>query len=83
MGQWSGKGTEYFLCDVGERCLNVLSPENVVVPAQDKKKFDLLLGAALQFDTDAPLVRDLRLANLIAQRRARYLLAHADDFIND
>ncbi len=63
--------------------LQVSYVENVVIPAQDKKKFDLLLGAALQFDTDAPLVRDLRLANLIAQRRARFLLAHADDFIND
>jgi predicted anti-sigma-YlaC factor YlaD len=63
--------------------LKVSYVENVVVPAQDKKKFDQLLGEVVKFDTDAPEVRGQRLANLIAQRRARFLLAHADDFIND
>ena len=63
--------------------LKVSYVENVVIPAQDKKRFDLLLGEVVRFDTDAPEVRNQRLANLIAQRRARFLIAHADDFIND
>ena len=61
--------------------LKVAWAENVLVAAQDKTAFEALLHEVLEFDTDAPAVRDLRLANLIAQRRARYLLAHEDDLI--
>ncbi len=56
--------------------------ENVLAPAQDKKGFEKLLHEALSFDVDAPAAREFRLANLIAQRRARYLLAHESDLIS-
>ena len=55
--------------------------ENAAVAAQDKEAFEKLLHEVLAFDTDALAVRDLRLANLIAQRRAKFLLAHEDDLI--
>lgn len=56
--------------------------ENVLGPGQDKAGFERVLKEALAFDADAPAARDYRLANLIAQRRARYLLAHESDLIN-
>jgi predicted anti-sigma-YlaC factor YlaD len=56
--------------------------ENVLAPAQDKKGFETLLREALTFDVDAPAAREFRLANLITQRRARYLLAHESDLIS-
>jgi predicted anti-sigma-YlaC factor YlaD len=55
--------------------------EAVLIPAQDRKAFVALLGEVVAFDVDAPAVRHLRLANVIAQRRARFLLAHVDDYI--
>lgn len=55
--------------------------EQVLVPAQDKKGFVSLLQEVLAFDVDQPGVRDLRLANKIAQRRARFLLDHVEDLI--
>jgi predicted anti-sigma-YlaC factor YlaD len=48
----------------------------ISVARQDRAEFGALLGAALAIDVDAE--PRLRLANLIAQRRARYLLAQAD-----
>jgi predicted anti-sigma-YlaC factor YlaD len=48
----------------------------LAVAQQDRQEFESLLGRALAVDPDA--VPRLRLANLIAQRRARYLLARAD-----
>jgi hypothetical protein len=56
--------------------------ESVLGPSQDKKGFEQLLNDVLKFDVDAPAARDYRLANLIAQRRARYLLAHESDLIS-
>ena len=50
--------------------------EAVAVRAQDRKLFQELLGRALAVDADA--APDLRLQNLILQRRARWLLARAD-----
>jgi hypothetical protein len=51
--------------------------ESVAVPAQDKKLFDALLDQVLAFNVDeAP---SFRLANLIAQRRARFLKERAGD----
>jgi len=47
------------------------------VPAQNKAEFQSLLEKALAVDPDADL--DNRLANLVAQRRARWLLKHVDD----
>ncbi len=53
--------------------------ENVAVAAQDKKEFEALLKAALAIDVDS--APNDRLANIVAQNRARYLLAHEDDLI--
>jgi len=57
--------------------------ESVAVPAQDRKTFEGLLREALRFDVDAPQARDERLENKIAQRRARFLLAHESDILSD
>jgi predicted anti-sigma-YlaC factor YlaD len=56
--------------------------ENVSLQLQDRKEFDELLDRALAFDPEtAP---ELRLVNLIGQRRARQLKAMADDlFVED
>lgn len=48
----------------------------LVVGNQDRAEFEALLASALAVDPDA--APDLRLANLIAQRRARHLLHRAD-----
>jgi predicted anti-sigma-YlaC factor YlaD len=54
----------------------------ISVARQDRREFESLLAAALAIDPDA--VPSLRLANLIAQRRARTLLSHADYlFVDD
>jgi predicted anti-sigma-YlaC factor YlaD len=51
--------------------------EAVAAPARDRREFDLLLTQALQID---PAARpDWRLANLVMQRRARWLRAHAKE----
>lgn len=51
--------------------------ENVSVQAQDRKEFRALLQRALRFDVDeAP---SHRLANLVAQERARLLLSRVDE----
>jgi predicted anti-sigma-YlaC factor YlaD len=57
--------------------------EAVAGPAQDRKTFESLLREALRFDVDAPQARDERLENKIAQRRARFLLAHESDILSD
>ena len=51
--------------------------ETVAVAAQDRAEFERLLRQALAFDADS--VPEQRLANLISQRRARWLLARADE----
>ncbi len=51
--------------------------ESVAVAAQDREEFSRLLGEALALDADAS--GEHRLANLLAQRRARWLLARADE----
>lgn len=51
--------------------------ENVSVGAQDIKEFRALLNQALAIDIDAAPA--LRLENILSQRRARWLLARADD----
>jgi predicted anti-sigma-YlaC factor YlaD len=49
--------------------------EAVAAPARDRREFDALLAQALRIN---PAVRpDWRLANLVMQRRARWLRAHA------
>jgi predicted anti-sigma-YlaC factor YlaD len=55
--------------------------EAVAVPNQDRATFDALLQRALAIDADAR--PEWRLENLVAQRRARWLLSReADLFIN-
>jgi len=51
--------------------------EYACVPAQNNAEFQSLLEKALAVDTDAD--PDNRLANLVAQRRARWLLNHIDE----
>jgi predicted anti-sigma-YlaC factor YlaD len=51
--------------------------ETVSVARQDRKEFERLLRQALAVDVDA--VPDMRLANLVYQKRARWLLARADE----
>jgi predicted anti-sigma-YlaC factor YlaD len=51
--------------------------ESASVPRQDKKEFEALLGKALA--VDAHKVTDQRLANLLAQRRARWLMTRIDE----
>lgn len=53
--------------------------EAVAVPQQDRVEFQALLERALAIDPDAR--PDWRLANLIYQRRARWLLARTDRLI--
>jgi hypothetical protein len=54
----------------------VTMASSVAQPARDRAEFDRLLRAALAIDVSARPA--LRLANLIAQRRARFLLSRAD-----
>lgn len=51
--------------------------ENVSLPDQNRKEWEELLGRALAVDADAR--PELRLANLVAQRRARWLLSRTKD----
>jgi predicted anti-sigma-YlaC factor YlaD len=51
--------------------------ESADVSTQDRKEFEKLLNEALALDVDkAP---DQRLSNIIAQKRARWLLSRADE----
>lgn len=52
--------------------------EAVTVAEQDRDEYRRLLEQALTIDTDA--VPEWRLANLVMQRRARWLLAHTDEY---
>jgi predicted anti-sigma-YlaC factor YlaD len=51
--------------------------ESVLVAAQSRAAFEEMLKTALAIDPDQE--PDLRLANLIAQKRARWLLSRAGD----
>jgi len=55
--------------------------ENASVPAQNAAEFKSLLEKALAVDVDAD--PDTRLANVIAQRRARWLLQHQNELFLD
>jgi predicted anti-sigma-YlaC factor YlaD len=57
--------------------------EAVAGPAQNKPEYEALLKQAASFDVDQPKARNYRLVNVLAQRRARYLLAHEDDVFSD
>jgi len=61
-----------------QRCAPlVIYAESVSVARQDRAEFERLLSQALQLDPDR--VPELRLGNLIYQRRARWLLVRADE----
>jgi predicted anti-sigma-YlaC factor YlaD len=51
--------------------------ETVSVAQQDRKEFERLLREALAVDPDA--APDMRLANIVYQKRARWLLGRADE----
>jgi predicted anti-sigma-YlaC factor YlaD len=54
--------------------------ESVSVPHQDRAEFIRLLEQVLEADVEAD--RPHRLVNVLAQRRARFLLAHVDDLFS-
>ncbi len=59
--------------------LFVAYAEAVSIPDQDREAFLSLMGRALAVDTDRNPQN--RLANLVAQRKARWLVEHVDDLI--
>ena len=61
--------------------LYVAYAEAVAVRRQDRAGFRALLDKALAIDPDAH--EEIRLVTLVAQRRARWLLDHADDLFLD
>jgi predicted anti-sigma-YlaC factor YlaD len=68
----------------GERISPLVTyAESVSGPGQNKREYLALLREAAAFDVDQPKARNNRLANVLAQRRARYLLAHVDDVFTD
>jgi predicted anti-sigma-YlaC factor YlaD len=52
-------------------------------PEQKKAEYEALLKEAAAFDVDQEKARKNRLANVLAQRRAKYLLQHEDDVFSD
>lgn len=52
-------------------------------PAQNKPEYEALLKEAASFDVDQLKARKNRLANVLSQRRAVYLLKHEDDVFSD
>jgi hypothetical protein len=52
-------------------------------PAQNKKEYEALLKEAAAYDVNQPKARKNRLANVLSQRRAVYLLKHEDDVFSD
>lgn len=56
----------------------VSAAEALAIPAQDRSRFRELLETALAIDPGAR--PEWRLQNILAQRRAAWLLAHADDY---
>ena len=66
----------------GKRASTYLTfAENVSVQTQNRKEFAELLERALAIDPNADPPN--RLANLVVQKKARWLLAHADDLFLD
>ncbi|MDO8539227.1 MAG: TRAP transporter TatT component family protein [Opitutaceae bacterium] len=67
------------LCAGGQAGPLVSLAEAVAVPKQDRTEFQALLKQALAIDPDAH--PEWRLANLVMQRRARWLLSRTDELI--
>ena len=59
--------------------LFVAYAEAVAVPRQDREEFRAMLEKALAVDADEH--EEIRLLNLVAQRRARWLMSRIDDLI--
>lgn len=53
--------------------------EAVMIPKQDAKEFEALLNKALAIDVDKH--PEIRLSNMVMQKRARWLLARKEDLI--
>src|SRR6185503_18267183 len=55
--------------------------QSIAIPTQDRAAFDSMLEKALAVDLESPDARpELRLANTLAQRKARLLQSRADDY---
>lgn len=64
----------------GDRAWPLVSyAESVAVPRQDKKDFERALNQALAIDPAK--IKTQRLSNLLAQKRARWLLSRVDELI--
>jgi hypothetical protein len=53
--------------------------QTVSAATQNKTEYEALLKEAAAYDVDQPKARKNRLANVLAQRRAKYLLEHEED----
>jgi len=68
----------------GERISYLVTyAQSVAAVAQNKREYEALLKEAASFDVDQPKARKNRLENVLAQRRAIWLLAHEDDVFTD
>jgi len=68
----------------GERISYLVTyAQSVSAVAQNKREYEALLKEAASFDVDQPKARKNRLENVLAQRRAIWLLAHEDDVFTD
>jgi predicted anti-sigma-YlaC factor YlaD len=67
------------LSEASRASLFVAYAESVAVPRQDRKEFRAMLERALAVDADQ--YEEVRLLNLVAQRRARWLMSRIDDLI--
>jgi predicted anti-sigma-YlaC factor YlaD len=64
----------------GTRLGPILSyAEGVLLPAQDRKGFEAALAEVLGYDVEQPKARANRLANVLAQQRARWLKSRLDE----
>ena len=61
--------------------LDVALAETACIAEQRRAEFEALLQLALRIDTRQPTAE--RLANLVAQRRARWLLARTDHLFSE
>lgn len=82
MGGSEAKAKEHMQLALKESENKKLGPlvtwaEDVTVQKQDKAEFNKLLDQVLAFDVDS--APEYRLSNVLAQRRAAYLKAHAED----
>ena len=68
----------------GERISYLVTfAQSVSAIEQNKREYEALLKEAASFDVDQPKARKNRLENVLAQRRAIWLLAHEDDVFTD